>query len=409
MVGAGMSPFGMFPGRDTKDLFTDAFHAVVDSVDAGFDPADIDALYLGNFTNDWFTRQSHWGAILSDAVGLIPRPATRVEGACASSGLALREAVFSIASGFYDIVLVGGFEAMSHMTTEEVGDGLAMAAIPYEQQAALTFPGVFGTIASAYFARHDAGRNHLMDVTIKSHDNAALNPRAQYRSTVQEMMQSKIERARAKGKAVPSWENEKAFLGDPAANPVVAWPLHLFDCCPISDGAACVLLAAEELAPRFTDAALHVLGLGQASGRGLHAAAELTSFEATRAAADEAYTMAGIRPDQVQFAEVHDCFSIAEVIHIEDLGFFSPGRGARAAGEGLTRRDGPIPVNTSGGLKCKGHPVGATGLAQLMELWEQLRGEAGARQLPGNNLHLAAAHNLGGTGGTCTVTILERR
>jgi len=409
MIGAGMSPFGMFPQRDTKDLFTDAFKEVIASVDKGFDPADIDALYLGNFTNDWFTRQSHWGAILTDAVGLIPRPATRVEGACASSGLALREAIFSIASGFYDIVLVGGFEAMSSMSTQQVAEGLAMAAIPYEQDAALTFPGVFGTIATAYFQRHGVGRDHLMDVTIKSHDNASLNPRAQYQSTVPDMMQSKINRAKEQRRPIPHWENEKAFLHDPKANPVVAWPLHLFDCCPISDGAACVLLVAEELAAQFTDAPLHVLGIGQASGRGLHAAEQLTSFEATRAAAAEAYAMAGIGPGQVQFAEVHDCFSIAEVIHIEDLGFFPAGAGARAAGEGLTQRNGPKPINTSGGLKCKGHPVGATGIAQLMELWEQLRGHAGDRQLPGDDLRIGAAHNLGGTGGTCTMTILERR
>jgi len=409
MVGAGMSPFGMFPDRDTKDLFTTAFRAMVDSVDKGLDPADIDATYLGNFTNDWFTRQSHWGAILSDTIGLIPRPASRIEGACASSALAMREGIFSIASGFYDIVLVGGFESMSQMTTEQVAEGLAMAAIPYEQQAALTFPGVFGMIATAYFHRHDAGRHHLMDVTIKSHDNASLNPRAQYRATVAEMMQSKIQRAHVQGRTLPAWDDEKAFLNDPKANPVVAWPLHLFDCCPISDGAACVLLVAEELASRFTDSPLHVMGIGQASGRGLHAAMQLTSFEATLAAAEEAYGMAGISPDQVQFAEVHDCFSIAEIIHIEDLGFFKPGHGSRAAGEGLTRRDGPMPINTSGGLKCKGHPVGATGIAQLMELWEQLRQHAGDRQLPGDDLRIGAAHNLGGTGGTCTMTILERR
>ena len=185
--------------------------------------------------------------------------------------------------------------------------------------------------------------------------------------------------------------------------------MHLFDCCPISDGAVCILLVGEELARNFTDAPLHVVGIGQGSGRGLHAASDLTSFEATRHAAQEAYAMAGIGPGDVQCAEVHDCFSIAEIIHIEDLGFFEPGEGYKAVEEGATRLHGPRPVNTSGGLKCKGHPVGATGAAQLVEIWQQLRREAGERQVPNPGLSLGAAHNLGGTGGTSTVTILERR
>jgi acetyl-CoA acetyltransferase len=185
--------------------------------------------------------------------------------------------------------------------------------------------------------------------------------------------------------------------------------MHLFDCCPISDGASCIILAAEEIARNFTDNPIHVAGMGQGSGKGLHGADDLTYFEATRYAAQEAYDMSGLKPKDVQFSEVHDCFSIAELLHIEDLGFFKPGEGYKAVAEGMTRRDGPMPINTSGGLKCKGHPVGATGVAQLYEVWKQLRGEAGPRQIPNKNLRFGAAHNLGGTGGTCTFTILERR
>jgi acetyl-CoA acetyltransferase len=185
--------------------------------------------------------------------------------------------------------------------------------------------------------------------------------------------------------------------------------MHLFDCSPISDGAGCVLLVGAELARDFTDAPLYVAGLGQASGRSLHAAEALTYFEATRHAAAEAYAMAGLGPEDIQVAEVHDCFSIAEILHVEDLGFCKAGEGYKAVEEGITRLDGPKPINTSGGLKCKGHPVGATGVAQLVELWEQLRHQAGPRQVPNPNLRLGAAHNLGGTGGTCTVTLLERR
>jgi acetyl-CoA C-acetyltransferase len=409
MVGAGMSEFNMFKDRDSKDLFAEAFVEMSASVDKGLDPNDIDALYIGNFTNDFFAHQSHWGAILSDSLGLVPKPATRIEGACASSALAFREGVFAIASGFYDVVLVGGVEDMSKGSTETVAEGLALAAIPDERKAGFTFPGVFGAIATAYFEKYGASREHLMNVTIKSHDNAPLNPKAQYQATIRDIMQSKIKRAKEKGGAVPDWSDEKDFLRDPIANPVIAWPMHLFDCCPISDGAACILLVGEELAKRFTDDPLYVAGIGQASGRGLNAADDLTYFEATRYAANEAYEMSGLTPADIQFAEVHDCFSIAELLHIEDLGFFKPGEGYKAVADGLTKLDGEKPINTSGGLKCKGHPVGATGAAQLIEVWEQLRNKAGDRGVPIEDLRIGAAHNLGGTGGTCTFTILERR
>ena len=409
LVGAGMSKFDMFDDRDSKDLFAEAFKNMLESVDKGVDPGAIDALYVGNFSNDFFVEQSHWSAILSDAIGLVPKPATRTEGACASSALAFREGVFAIASGFYDMVLVGGVEDMSKRSTAEVAEGLALAAIPYERKAGFTFPGVFGSIATAYFAKYGAGREDLMNITIKSHANAPLNPKAQYQASIRDIMDAKVGRARAKGEALPAWADEKEFLHDSRANPSIAWPMHLFDCCPISDGAGCLLLVGEELARSFTDTPLHVVGLGQGSGRGLHAADDLTYFEATRAAAREAYDMADLEPDDIQCAEVHDCFSIAELIHIEDLGFFKPGEGYKAVAEGLTRLDGPRPINTSGGLKCKGHPVGATGAAQLIEIWEQLRHDAGDRQVPNENLRIGAAHNLGGTGGTCTFTILERR
>ncbi len=409
VVGAGMSKFGMYKDKNSKDVFAEAYNEMLSSVDKGADPNDIQALYLGNFTNDFFVHQGHWAPIISDLIGHTPKPATRTEGACASSALAFREGVFAIASGFYDMVLVGGVEDMSKRTTEEVTEGLSMASVPYEKAVGFTFPGVFGALATAYFAQYGATREHLMNVTIKSHNNAPLNPKAQFNASIRDIMSSRIERCRKRGEPVPTWRDEKEFLRDPAANPVVAWPMHLYDCCPISDGAACMLLVAEDMARNFTDKPLYVAGIGQGSGRGLHAADGLTYFEATRYAAKEAYEMSGLKPEDVQFSEVHDCFSIAEIIHIEDLGFFKPGQGYKAVEEGLTRLDGPKPINTSGGLKCKGHPVGATGVGQLFEVWKQLRGEAGKRQIPNKNLRIGAAHNLGGTGGTCTFTILERR
>ena len=409
MVGAGMSRFGMFKDRDSKDLFAEAFRDMLSSVDKGADPQDIDAMYLGNFSSDFFMRQSHWGPIISDLIGLVPRPATRTEGACASSALAIREGVFAIASGFYDMVLVGGVEEMSKCSTEEVTQGLAMAASPYEVKAAFTFPGVFGATATAYFAKYGASREHLMNITIKSHNNAPLNPKAQFNQSIRDIMNGRIEKAKQKGEPAPTWADEKEFLRDPKVNPVVAWPMHLYDCCPISDGASCVLLVAEEIAKRFTDNPLYIVGIGQGSGKALHSKDDLTYFEATRYAAQEAYGMSGLKPEDVQIAEVHDCFSMAELLHVEDLGFFKPGEGYKAIAEGQTRLDGPKPINTSGGLKCKGHPVGATGVSQMYEIWKQLRGEAGQRQVPIKDLRIGAAHNLGGTGGTCTFMILERR
>ena len=409
VVGAGMSRFGMFDARDSKDLFAEAFTEMAASVDKGLDPADIDSLYLGNFSNDFFIHQSHWGPLISDLIGLSPKPATRTEGACASSALAFREGVFAIASGFYDVVLVGGVEEMSKRSTAEVAEGLALATVPYEGDAGFTFPGVFGAVATAYFDRYGAGREDLMNITIKSHSNAPLNPKAQFPFTIRDMMNSKIKRATQKGRPSPDWSDEKDFLRDERANPPVAWPMHLYDCCPISDGASCALLVGGDIAGNFTDDPLYVAGIGQGSGRGFHASKELTSFEATRYAAQEAYEMSGFSAADIQFSEVHDCFSIAELVHIEDIGFFKPGQGYKAIAEGATRLDGTKPINTSGGLKCKGHPVGATGVSQLYEVWTQLRQNAGERQVPDENLRIGAAHNLGGTGGTCTFTILERR
>jgi len=409
VVGTGMSKFGMFKEKNSKDLFAEAFNEMLSSVDKGIDPKDIQALYLGNASNDTLVHQMHWGPIISDLIGLTPKPATRTEGACASGALAFREGVFAIASGFYDIVLVGGVEEMSKRTTEEVTEILAMAASPYEVRVGFTFPGVFGATATAYFARYGATREHLMNVTIKSHNNARLNPKAQFNVSIRDIMNQRMERARKKGEPVPTWKDEKEFLRDPVANPVVAWPMHLYDCSPISDGASCMLLVAEEIAKSFTDNPLYVVGIGQGSGQGLHAKEDLTCFEATRYAAKEAYELSGLKPEDIQIAEVHDCFSMAEIIHLEDLGFFKPGQGYKAVEEGLTRLDGVKPINTSGGLKCKGHPIGATGIAQLYEIWKQLRGEAGKRQVPIKDLRIGATHNLGGTGGTCTLTILERR
>jgi acetyl-CoA C-acetyltransferase len=409
LVGAGMSKFGAFPDKSGRDLFVEAFQDMRHSVDKGFDPADIETIYIGNFSSELFEGQSHTAPIMADVVGLTPRPATRIEDACASGGAALRQGILAIASGLYDIALVGGVEKMTNLPTAEVTDTLAAAAdILYEIPAGFTFPGFYAAIASAYMHKYGLKPEQLMNVAIKNHENGALNPNAQFGVTIPAWMEGRKAAAQKKGRPVPTWQNEMEFLHDDSANPMIAWPLRLFDCSPITDGGAAVLLVAEEIAPRFTDHPLHIIGSGQASDAALHDRDDLTSLSAARRATQEAYAMAGVTPQEICVTEVHDCFTIAEIIATEDLGYFAPGDGFKAAEDRVTARDGAKPVNTSGGLKSKGHPVGASGVAQAVEIFKQMRGEAGERQVA-RDLPLGLTHNLGGTGGTCVVHIFERR
>ncbi len=409
IVGAGMSGFGAFKEKDSRDLFTEAFQEMMGHLDHGIDIEDIECGYLGNYSSDLFEHQGHTAPIMADWLGMTPVPMTRVENACASSGSALREGVMAIASGMYDIVLVGGVEKMTNLATDEVTDVLASAADGlYEVPAGLTFPGIFGALAKAHMDRYETNLDHLLKVAIKNHQNGALNPKAQFNVTIQSLMERRKARAQERGQPVPEWQTEMDFLNDPQANPWIAWPLRLYDCAPITDGGSCVLLVASEIAGNFTDKPVHIAGIGQATGRPLHDAEELTSLSSAKAAAAQAYEMAGVTPQDINLAEVHDCFTIAEIIATEDLGFFAPGEGPRAVDEGRTARTGDRPINTSGGLKAKGHPVGASGVAQVIEIFHQLRGEAGDRQVPNANLELGLTHNVGGTGGTCVVNILRR-
>jgi acetyl-CoA C-acetyltransferase len=410
LVGAGMSKFGAFADKTSRDLFAEAFQSMVKSVDKGVDTKDIEAVYVGNFSSDLFEGQGHVAPIMADWVGLVPRPATRVEDACASGGVAIREGILGVASGLYDIVLVGGTEKMSALPTERVTDTLAAASdAEYEASCGFTFPGLYAAIATAYMAKYGATPEHFMKVAIKNHNNGALNPKAQFNKSIKDLMNARIEKAKQKGEPVPAWREELDFLKDPKANPIVAWPMRLFDCSPITDGAACILLVAEDLAKKFSNNPIYIVGTGQGSDHALHEREDLTYIQAARVAAQQAYDMAGVGPEDIQIAEVHDCFTIAELLAIEDLGFFKPGEGYKATAKGLTARTGTKPINTSGGLKSKGHPVGASGVAQVVEIWHQMRGEAGPRQVPGKEIRLALTHNVGATGGTCVVHIYQRR
>lgn len=409
IVGAGMSKFGSFPNTSSRDLMVDAYNEMGTTVEKGFTPKDIGAVFVGNFSSDLFENQGHIAPIVSNWLGLSPAASTRVEGACASGGLALRQGIMAIASGLYDMVLVTGIEKMTDLPTEKVTDTLATAAdMMYEVSAGFTFPGFYASMATAYMAEYGATPETFMKVGYKNHENGALNEKAQFGARIADMMEKRKASAAKKGLPIPQWKDEMEFLHDEKANPVIAWPMRLYDCSPISDGAAALLLVREDLAENYHSSPVRIIGSGHASDGALHGRKTLTSIPAAKLAAQEAYTMAGVTPKDIKAVEVHDCFTIAEVIASEDLGFFEPGMGGKAAEEGLTARDGTRPINTSGGLKSKGHPVGASGVGQVIEIWKQMQGVAGARQLPGN-VDLGMTHNVGGSGQTCVVNIFERR
>ena len=409
VVGAGVCKFGVFPEKSSRDLFVEAYQEMKSSVDKGFNPRDIQAMYLGNFSSDQFERQAHLAPIVASWIGLTPIPTFRVEDACASGGVALRQGILAIASGLYDMVLVGGVEKMTDLPINEVTEALASAAdIQFEIPAGFTFPGFYATMATAYMHQYSADPQAFKYVSIKNHENGALNDKAQFGIRIKDIYEGKKAKAAAQSKPVPTWESELEFLGDPRGNPWIAWPMSLFDCSPVSDGAATVLLVSEDLAAKYTDHPIHVIGTGQASDGALSERDSLTHIPSAVAAAKQAYEMAGVGPNDIDLAEVHDCFTIAEIMASEDLGFFKHGEGWKAAMDGKTARNGEFPINTSGGLKSKGHPVGASGAAQVVEIWKQLRGTAGQRQVPGEP-KIGLTHNVGGSGQTTVVHIFENR
>lgn len=411
VVGVGMSQFGVLPGWGCREMFVEALKDLQKSVDKGLELKDIEANYVGCCGAWNWETQAGVGKWCTDWAGLNPIPSTTVDNACASASVAIRNGIIGIASGLYDVVLAGGVEKMTTLPTEGTTLVLATGAdTTWECYAGYTFPGLYATMATAHMNQYGTTPEDLMAVALKNHNNGALNPRAQMPYTIKDIMEQRKASAAKKGQLVPQWATEMDFLHDNRYNPMVAWPLRLFDCCPITDGAAVVLLVAEKIAQSFTATPLYVTGTGQASGGGLYSRETLTSIPAAQIAAKQAYEMAGVGPQDIKIAEVHDCFTIAEIMAIADLGFFRPGKeAATAAVEGKTARNGVKPINTSGGLKCKGHPVGASGAAMVAEVFHQMRGEAGARQVPNMDVNLALTHNVGAHGTDVVVQIYERR
>lgn len=403
VIGAGMTPFHhkMHADKQGRELFVEASLEAVKSVDNGFQLDDVESLFLGYFSSDRFENQAHTAALMADWLGINPIPAIRVENACASSGVAVNMGALAIASGMYDVVLVGGVEKMRTLNTEQTTDTLALAAdAAYEASVGFTFPGLYAAIASAHFKEYGSTWEQLAAVTIKNHENGALNPKAQYQSTIMDLA------TKLGARKGLTFNDEMEFLNSDL-NPIIASPLKLFDCCPISDGAAAVILAADDVAKKYTDTPVKLMGLGQASDTmALHDRNTLTTLNATKVAAENTYKMAKVSAKDMDMACVHDCFTIAEVVATEDLGFFPKGQGGIAATDGRTGLHGDIPINTDGGLKAKGHPVGATGAAMVVEIFKQLRGGAGEHQV--SDAELGLAQNVGAAGATVSIQVYGR-
>jgi acetyl-CoA C-acetyltransferase len=378
VIGIGKTPFGAFPERDLRSLAVDASTKAL--ADGGVDARQVEAFYLGNFAGPSFIGQSHLAPFIAGAMEMTGIPCTRIEAACASSGSAFFHAVSSVAAGMYDVVMVTGVEKMTSQQTPRVAEILAMAGdCGSEGKAGATFPALFAMIARRHMYQYGTQKQHLATVAVKNHSNGSKNPDAHMRKVI---------------------TIEQALAGKPIAD-----PLNLYDCSLVSDGAASVILCPLEQAKNFIHNPVQVIGIAQTSDYvPLDRKDDITTFRAVRCAAEKAYSMAKIGAKQVDFAEVHDCFTIAEIVAIEDLGFVRKSQGGFYTADGATALDGEIPVNTSGGLKAKGHPVGATGVAQICEVVTQLRGEAGDRQVKNHNIGLA--QNLGGSGASCVVTIL---
>ncbi len=382
IIGAGCTRFGERWDDSLRDLVVETGIRALE--DANVSGEEIDGLYVGNMSGGRFVEQEHIGALICDCAGLsrLHVPSTRVEAACASGGLALRQGVLAVASGYSDVVIAAGVEKMTDVTGGVAADALAAAADrEWECFFGATFPALYAMIARLHMHRYGTIREDLAEVAVKNHFNGSKNPISQYQMevTVDKVLNS----------------------------PLVSDPLRVLDCSPITDGASAVVLAPTEEAKKYTDSPIRILASAQGSDTlALHDRRDITTLDASVFAARRAFSMAGLEPKEVDLAEVHDAFTIGEIVAIEDLGFFDKGDGGRATREGLTAIGGEIPINTSGGLKACGHPVGATGIKQAYEMVLQLRGEAGKRQVEGAKVGLT--HNVGGCGGTAIVHIMSR-
>lgn len=379
VVGIGSTPFGRIPDVTVEQL---AFRAASDALaDSGLDRTEIGALYLGNFVSGLLSGQEVLAGLLADNLVLGPIPCTKVEGACASGGIAFRHGYLAVATGMCDAVLVVGAEKMTHHRSSTITEALMCAMDQASDgRSGLTFPGLYGMAWQAYAHRYGVTREEVSEIILKNKRNGQLNPLAQMKHDL--------------------------TAEDIFASPLICDPLRLYDCCPASDGAAALVLMATDRMAGRAKADIRVAASAQTRGAArLAGHDDLCSFGATVEASRQAYAQAGVGPSDIDLVELHDCFSIAEALDSEDLGLVERGKGARFAADGHSSTQGRLPINPSGGLLAKGHPVGATGVGQLFEAVTQLRGQH-SNQVRG--AEIALTHNLGGAGVACTVNILRR-
>lgn len=382
IISVGATKFGEHWDKGIRDLVWEAGIQAVER--GGISGREVEYIVFGNMSGGMFEGQEHVGAMVADFLGLNPIPATRVEAACASSGVAFYQGYMAVASGLYDIVAVGGVEKMTDVGSYQATEILA-AAMDYEWEAYFgnTFPGVYALMARRYMHEHGLKPETLAKVAVKNHFHGSLNPLAHFKNRI--------------------------TVEDVLSSPIVADPLRRNDCCPISDGAACAILAPLEIARKYTDTPIIVKATVQASDTlSLLGRRNICTLDAAVYAAERAFAKAKLERKDIDLVEVHDCFTIAEILALEDLGFCRKGEAGKLYEEGETYIGGRLPVNTDGGLKAGGHAVGATGVKQIVEIVKQLRGEAEkGRQVDGAEVGLA--HNVGGSGATAVVTILSRR
>lgn len=380
IVGIGQTKFGEHWKLSLRDLMAEAGGKAVG--DAGIAGKEIQAIYGGTMSTGRMIGQEHIGALIADSMGLNPIPSTRVENACASGGTALREAYLAVSGGHYDLVVAGGVEKMTDVYTEQASLALGGAADQeWEVFFGATFPALYALIATMHMHKYGTTEEQLARVAVKNHHNGSLNPLAQFpfEVTIEKVM----------------------------ASPKVSDPLKLLDCSPITDGAAAVILASERTAKKICDNPIWINGSAQASDTlALHDRKDLCTLNASVVAGREAIAQSGLKLNEIDLAEIHDCFTIAEICAVEDLGFVKKGEGGKAMETGMFDLNSEISVNPSGGLKACGHPVGATGIKQAVEAVEQLRGDAGKRQVKGAKT--ALTHNVGGSGATCVVHIFSK-
>ena len=381
VIGVGQTKFGDHPNLGASELFAQAFTEAVADADKGFDQKLIQDAYVGTLGVGG-GQLGNFAAVVGEAAKITGVPITRVENACASSGFAFRSAFLAIASGICDVALAGGVEKMRNLAPDRLRYWLGVSGdTEWERLAGMTFAGVYALMAQRHIHQYGTREEQLHMVAVKNHKYGADNPKAQLQRTIT------LDQA-----------NKSATVCD---------PLRLFDCCPTSDGASAALLCEAEMARNFTDTPIRVIGVGAGTDRlALFQREDFATLKATTRAAKQAYDMAHLEAEDISLAEVHDCFTIAEIMAYEDLGFCKKGEGGTMIEQGQTYIGGRIPVNASGGLKAKGHPIGATGVGQIYEITNQLRGkvEKKTRQVP--NAKFGLAHNVGGSGATATVHIL---